>query len=415
MPGNSKDTIRFAAGALPLAISLIAGGVSAAPSTMYAKTQAKTYAKTYTGTVIYSFDNAHGQTPYGGATLAADGNIYGTTYAGGANNLGTIYKVTPGGTLTTLYSFSGPVDGAGPQSTPIVRGNTLWGTASNGGANGVGTVFSFNLKTGKFKVLATFDRTNGGFPIGGLARDAAGNLYGTTQKWGANFAGEIYKLSKDGTVTILYSFQPNTDGEQPSTDLAIDKAGNLYGATQQGNGSTGGAVFKYSVSGTFSVLHLFSGDQGNPNTPAGPLALDSSGDVYGAFNFGGTDCDGSGNGCGGLYEIAANGTYTTLQQFNGTNGAYPLGGVTLQGQTLYGATAGTSYTTNSGGGASVFSLAVKKNKLTVDFTFPTAAGAPKQPNHGAVMHDKLGNIYGVSIYGGANNEGAIFQVGPAAQ
>jgi uncharacterized repeat protein (TIGR03803 family) len=240
----------------------------------------------------------------------------------------------------------------------------LYGTASEGGAYGAGTIFEL-AADGSEKTLYTFTGgSDGARPVGTLAFDSQGNLYGT-----ANFGGiagcyddlgcgMLYELESNGAFTVLYSFcsQPKcTDGYFPESRLIADDQGNLYGTTFAGGTSTGcylnvgcGVVYKFALgSGTETVKFTFNGRDGG-NLEAAGVLLDNQGDLYGTAIFGGKHnkaCNPA--GCGVVYEILANGTEKTLQYFKGANGANSQ-------SDLISDPAGNIYGTSDGGGADDF-------------------------------------------------------------
>ena len=196
--------------------------------------------------VLYNFTGgADGGRPYAGVIQDKAGNFYGTTLQGGEFGLGTVYKVTPSGTETVLHSFAGGLDGSTPYAGLVrdAKGN-LYGTTTYGGSANAGIVFKVS-PTGTETVLYTFTGgDDGGNPTGGLVRDKAGNLYGTTYIGGSANDGTVFKVSKSGTETVLHSFTNAPDGAAPVCGLTFDKQGNLYGTTIGGGESGYGAVFK---------------------------------------------------------------------------------------------------------------------------------------------------------------------------
>ena len=201
-------------------------------------------------TTLYSFhDGADGKYPKGGLVFDKEGNLYGTTESGGINDpncslgCGTIFKLAPDGTKTTLHSFNGESEGGQPNSSLFIdsKGN-LYGEAS--GSNVTGSVVCQLAPNGTFRVLHRFQEPDGQIPYGGLIRDRQGYLYGTTAVGGANSCGTVFKLG--GTVeTLLHSFGCLTsDGNEPMAGLVMDADGNLYGTTATGGTSNFGTVFK---------------------------------------------------------------------------------------------------------------------------------------------------------------------------
>src|ERR1019366_4074807 len=203
-------------------------------------------------TTLYSFCSqtncTDGARPYAGLVQAANGNFYGTTYSGGTNGGGTVFKITPGGTLTTLYSFCSQTnctDGEDPTAGLVQATNgDLYGTAQEGGANGYGTVFKIT-PTGTLTTLHRFNGTDGATPYAGLVQAADGDFYGTTGGSGINNDGTVFRITPGGTLTTLYSFF--TDGQYPYAGLVQDTNGDFYGTTLKGGANDGGTVFRLSV------------------------------------------------------------------------------------------------------------------------------------------------------------------------
>ena len=209
-----------------------------------------------TVTTLHTFDGTDGSEPYAGLIHATDGNLYGTTYLGGANDNGTVFKITPSGsTFTPLYSFcaqTGCVDGALPMAELVLATNeNLYGTTEQGGANNGGTIFKITTR-GKWAPVYNFcslGNCDDGFnPLAGLIQGTTGSLYGTTEGGGTHDNGTIFKITPSGTLKTLYSFcaQNNcTDGMEPNAGLVQAPNGSFYGTTYEG-GNHGGTVFKYT-------------------------------------------------------------------------------------------------------------------------------------------------------------------------
>lgn len=209
-------------------------------------------------TVLYSFaGGADGDLPQAGLVRDAAGNLYGTTLTGGVDNgsycpygCGTLFKLSPGGTKTTLYSFSGGADGLDPAGSLLLdaQGNVYGATAAGGTfaagcEGGCGVIFKVT-PAGKETVLYSFSGVTDGInPFGGLIRDSKGNFYGTTRGGGSEGAGTVFKLTPSGSKTTLYNFD-GTDGLNPFAGLAMDAEGNLYGTTANGGTWGEGTVFK---------------------------------------------------------------------------------------------------------------------------------------------------------------------------
>ena len=204
--------------------------------------------KTLGETVVHSFTGeADGRFPYNYGSLLRDaaGNFYGTTLAGGASNQGIVFKLDRAGKETILYNFTGGADGGYPYAGLVMDGKgNLYGTTYVGGASGQGTVFKVNM-AGKETVLYNFTGgADGGNPSARLLRDKKGNLYGTTYYGGAANSGVVFKLDTTRHETVLHSFDYANDGGYPTARLIRDGAGNLYGTASAGGPFNGGTVFK---------------------------------------------------------------------------------------------------------------------------------------------------------------------------
>jgi uncharacterized repeat protein (TIGR03803 family) len=243
--------------------------------------------------VLHSFAQSatDGRDPVAAVIRDAKGNLYGTTVLGGPSNSGTVFKVDPAGNETVLYAFTGGnigTDGASPYGGLIrdAAGN-LYGTTSYGGDFTWGTVFKLD-PAGNETILHSFAYgADGGNPMGTLAQDSAGNLYGTTQIGGAANSGTIFKVDPAGNESVLFSFTQQAQGADPQSSLVIDAAGNLYGNTGLSGTYDEGVVFKFDpATSTETVLHYF-GNGPDGRAPIGALTLDAAGHIYGATQQGG--------------------------------------------------------------------------------------------------------------------------------
>jgi len=238
--------------------------------------------------VLYSFTGgADGQYPNDGLISDAEGNLYGTTGLGGAFGKGVVFKITPSGTETVLYSFTGGSDGGEPWGRLLQdsQGNFYGATYVGGGELSFGVLFELSA-SGVETVLHTFTGgSDGGHPNGDLIADAAGNLYGTTPSIPRSVHGVVFKITQQGVLTVLHTFT-GSDGFDPRSGLIMDALGNLYGTTWSGGSSGNGVVYELSANGTLTVLHSFSGPEGE--LPAGGLVFDASGNLYGTAAYGGT-------------------------------------------------------------------------------------------------------------------------------
>jgi uncharacterized repeat protein (TIGR03803 family) len=269
----------------------------------------------WTYSTLYSFQGKpDGYFPLGSLVMDASGALYGTTPLGGANDLGTIFKLTPsstGWTESILHSFTGGTDGSDPRgSLTLDSSGRLYGAAATGGningscasLGGCGVVFRLSPGGGwHFSTLYTFGFTRGAFPNGGLIFDASGNLYGSTTLGGPctrkQSCGVVYRLSPSASapwkLTVLYFFKGYADGSGPQPSLAMDPGGNLFGA----DGSAAFELSPGSSGWSFNVLAEFTGTNGL--YPGGGLLLDSSGNLYGVTGSGGTN-----NSSGVAYELS---------------------------------------------------------------------------------------------------------------
>ena len=306
-------------------------------------------------------------------------------------------------TYKILYTFKGgSTDGANPFGGLVRDGaGNLYGTTTTGGSGQLGTVFRLN-SAGAETALYKFPQnaSHGSVPQAGLVTDPAGNGYGTTVGGGANRIGVIYKINLAGQ-TVLYSFTGPPGGIYP-TGLVRDTAGNLYGTTTFGggsnncNGGTGcGTAFKWDTAGNFTVLHAFTGASGDGANPSGVI-LDSAGNLYGTTTTGGITGGSCGpTGCGTVYKIDAAGNYTILYSFTATggDGSVPVGTLLLRKGVLYGVTLHSS----CGAIGSMYSMTLTGSE-TVLYCFANASNGTN-PSSGLVA-DGQGNFYGTMSSGG---------------
>jgi uncharacterized repeat protein (TIGR03803 family) len=242
-------------------------------------------------TGVHTFLGPDGAFPYAGLVQDKAGSLYGTANLGGANNKGTVFKVVPKTMkVTVLHSFSGS-DGEYPYSglTLNSTGTILFGNTYQGGSVGNGVVFSLTLKGGTYSALYNFTgAADGGNPIGTMALDATGNLYGTTLYAGIGY-GVVFEVLKSGKESVLYTFLGGSDGASPYGGVARDSKGNLYGTTYSGGANSYGTVFKVAKT-TETVLHSFDGSDGE--SPGCSVLLDSKGDLFGTTEMGGSAASG---------------------------------------------------------------------------------------------------------------------------
>ena len=203
---------------------------------------------------LYAFGSGYSPPAiYAGLVQATDGNLYGTTRNGGTSGNGTVFRITLGGTLTTLYSFTGELDGGTPQA-PLVQATNgnLYGTTYSGGTNGRGTIFQITTG-GAFNAIYNFAGTEC-CSQAGLVQASDGNLYGTNKFGGTSGAGSIFQITPSGQETTLHSFD-YSDGSGPNSSLIQATDGELYGTTEGGGASGTGAIFKITLTGDFASLY----------------------------------------------------------------------------------------------------------------------------------------------------------------
>jgi len=247
-----------------------------------------------TETVLFSFP-AGSSDPYTGLIQGSDGNFYGTTGAGGTTDDGTVFKITPSGTETVLHAFAkSGSDGETPYAG-LIQGSdgNFYGTTYFGGAGGFGTVFKVT-PSGTETVLYSFAGGNDGeHPYAGVIQGSDGNFYGTTYQGGSSGFGTVFKVTPSGTETVLYTFAGgSSDGAYPEAGLIQGSDGNFYGDTLQGGAGGLGTVFELTPSGTETLLHAFAGGSSDGANPSANLVQGSDGNLYGSTGAGGA----SGNG-----------------------------------------------------------------------------------------------------------------------
>jgi uncharacterized repeat protein (TIGR03803 family) len=360
-----------------------------------------------TPTTLLSFDKTNGADPdFISLVQGTDGNFYGTTYEGGAHDYGTVFKITPAGTLTTLYSFctqTNCTDGEYPAAglVPATNGN-FYGTTAYGGADSAGTVFEIS-PSGKLTTLHSFCSesgcADGEVPYDALVQATNGNFYGTTLDGGDHSEGTVFEITPSGKLTTIYSFCAQadcTDGAYPYAGLVQATNGNFYGTTNDGGANRYyGSVFQITPAGKLTTLHSFnSSDAGEGSVVAG-LVQASNGNFYGTTFYGGADNDGT------VYEITAGGAYTLLHSFDYTDSGRPYAGLI---QATNGNLYGTSWQSDHG----IFEITTG-GKLGTLYSFCAQSGCPSSPTGGLVQATN-GTFYGTTYYGGAHSYGTVFSL-----
>ena len=374
-------------------------------------------------TTLISFVGFNGGEPANTNLIqGTDGNLYGATQGDGVpHTKGTIFRITPAGKLTTLYRFcSQPKCSDGWVPTGLVQGanGSLYGVAEFGGvtpncAAGCGTLFKLSPQ-GKYSLLYSFcSETNckdGNSPGPTLVQASNGNFYGTTFCGGVGTtsencpggAGTIFQITPAGKLTTLYSFcsEANcTDGGEPSTGLVIGPNGSLFGTTFIGGSSSHGTLFEFSTAGKFTVLHNFTtGEEGLIT-----LMLAGDGSLYGTTSSGY-------NGGGKIFRLSPSGDFTTIYGFcsltecaDGSSPQEPL----VQGSD------GNLYGTASSGGATgngtIFEI-TPEGKLTTLYNFCLNSDCPDGREPDSLMQATNGSFYGMTQFGGSSLYGTAFEI-----
>lgn len=378
--------------------------------------------------------------PYAGLIADSSGNLYGTTENGGANNLGTVFELSPTSdgswNQTVLYSFAGGSDGAQPHAGLLFdSAGNLYGTTNLGGSancsKGCGTVFKLAPGSGsgdwsESVIYAFAAGSDGQQPYARLILDAQGNLYGTTSAGGhastacALGCGTVFQLapgSSSWKETLLYTFLGGNDGASPYAGLTFDTAGNLYGTTYAGGARGDGTVFKLTpgsgASWTESVLHSFTGGW-DGNGPLADVTFDATGNLYGTTLQGG----GQGN-FGVVFELQPQTTGAwkekLLHVFWNRPAAHPMAGLVLDASgNLYGTTALGAPTSACPNGCGTLFKITPSSTGAAGYQILRLFGRNSDGYNpsGDLIFDSKGNLWGTTQAGGSQNAGAVFEVVP---
>jgi uncharacterized repeat protein (TIGR03803 family) len=384
---------------------------------------------------LYTFQGGpDGWLPVGVPAVDKAGNLYGTTQNGGLYDYGTIFELTAPKTQegkwkkTVLYNFTG-VEAGEPSFMVFGPDGALYGVA------GSADIFSLTPPSPgtdtiiwTFQVLYTLSEDAG--IVGNPVFDAAGNLYGVTgdggnyncgNGFGCGFVFELERPQMKGgqwQYEELYAFTGTPDGESPFAGVTFDQQGNLWGTTVGGGDYDWGSVYQLippqgqGQGWTESVVYSFDRSNNNIISPYGPVAFDSSGNLYSTtFTGGDQNCDG-GFGCGVVFELAYPGwTYSTLYEFEGgKDGVEPQGYIVFDSQ-------GNLYSTTAEGGGKddagvAFRLTPSSNGYWMETVlhrfFAAVDGGPDE----GLTWGKWGNLYGVTLTGGKLQWGTVFEVRP---
>jgi uncharacterized repeat protein (TIGR03803 family) len=349
---------------------------------------------------LFNFHDVDGNWPKSRLIADPAGNLYGTTYFGGAYGWGTVFKLDPIGNETVLYSFP---DGAEVNGVVRDAAGNLYGTTHYSGAYGNGSVFKLDA-AGDYTTLHSFNFSDGQYPTA-LIHSRGGYLYGTTYLGGAAGGGVVFKMDRAGNETVLHNF----DGADVGGDVASlldDAAGNLYGTTTRGGVNGIGVVFKLDIAGNYTVLYSFTGGL-DGGYPADNLVLDSVGNLYGTAGWGGDTGSGGDTtclvvGCGVVFKLDPGGNETVLHTFHGIDGALPYGGLFRNVKTGY------LYGTTAAGGAFgdgvIFGISPRGTEHVLH---SFRGGDGTSPLTGLLEYK--GSLYGVTELGG-DGHGTVFKV-----
>jgi len=354
---------------------------------------------TTSGTIstISSFTGAlNGYSPYGSVIQATDGNLYGMTEYGGLTNGGLIFRSKLTGPVKIIYNFGITSIGYNPDGSLIqgIDGN-MYGMTSHGGSMDLGTIFEYNSVTGAVTTLVNFNGANGQYPYGSLIQAMDGNLYGMTYQGGTNDSGTIFKCTTTGVFTTLFNFTKK-QGYYPHGDLLQASDGILYGMTYGGGTSDLGVYFKCTTSGTYTVLHNFAGGASDGAVPYGSLIQASDNFLYGMTSQGGT------SNAGTIISCTTSGTVANVFSFGGTNGGSPEGSLI---QATDGNLYGMTYVGGTGAKGNIF-------KCTTSGTFTPIVnftGTNGSNPYSSLIQASDGNLYGMTFQGGTGSDGTVFK------
>jgi uncharacterized repeat protein (TIGR03803 family) len=362
-------------------------------------------AQTATVSILHSFaGTTDSQGPYAGVIQAGDGNLYGTTLGNFSTDNGSIFQITPSGTLTPLYSFVGGSDSATPFAG-LIQGDDGGFYGTTYGDIGVtdGSIFKLPFGSTTLDTLFTFTGdANGSIPTSALVESTDGSYYGGTSSGGSG-NGTLFKITSDGTLTTVAPFKNKLLGAAPSGPPVEYTDGNFYGTTSGGGGSDFGAFYQLTPTGEYTVLYSFTG-MGDGAAPTGTPVVGSDGNFYGTTGQSGAVTTPDKNGT--IYKMTPGGVLTTLHVFNGTtDGAGPVGLFMGSDGNLYGA---ASLGVNGNG--TLFEITTS-GAFTVLYSFGGTAGDGNGP--AALVQASDGNFYGTTSGGGANALGTVFKLTPA--
>jgi uncharacterized repeat protein (TIGR03803 family) len=357
-------------------------------------------AQTYT--TLHSFDGTDGSNSMAPLVQATNGNLYGTTSVGGANSDGTVFQITTSGTLTTLHNFNrfNPTDGSEPYGGLIqARDGNLYGTTYGGGAHNSGTIFRITT-SGTLRLLGSLNyAVDGANPYAGVVQATNGGFYGTADEGGGG-EGSVYEVTPFGQVVGLYGFGPN--GVLPIAGLVQASNGNFYGTAYEGGAYSCGTLFEITPNGTFTLLHNFTGGDGC--FPYATLIEGNDGNLYGTASAGGAH---NGFNAGTAFNITPSGTFTLLHVFDRTDGAGPDGALVQASDGNY---YGTTYGGGAYSKGTIFEM-TPSGTVTTLYSFCPQSGCYDGSNPIAgLIQASNGEFYGTTFSGGPGNDGTVFSL-----
>jgi uncharacterized repeat protein (TIGR03803 family) len=382
-----------------------------------------------------NFADGSGDSPMTNLIFDSVGNLYGTASRGGKYGFGAVYELVVSGhgtwTEKILYDFpTGDVSqgqgfGAGPSNLVFDTAGNLYGETQYGGSAGFGSIFELSPSSSGWTekdVYLFSGGADGTYPQGGLVLDAAGNLYGTTEKGGTGCkqsgCGTVFELQGAVNKIILYHFAGGTtDGQNPVTSLTFDQAGNLYGTTLGGGVNGGnncgigcGSVFELSpVSGggwKESGIYFFTEKHGDGAIPNAGLVIDGSGNLYGTTSTGGLQDEACGIGCGTAFKVSpVSGGGLTESVIYAFTAPAPAAGLVFDSQ-------GNLYGTTNSYSSTVFELSPQSNGGWSETTLYTFAYGNGQYPQSSLIVDAAGNLYGTTAGGGSTGGGTVFEITP---
>jgi uncharacterized repeat protein (TIGR03803 family) len=353
--------------------------------------------------IVHAFDRGiDGRQPQTSLVRGNDGNLYGTTSRGGVYDSGTIFRLAPDGTETVLHSFDVYLDGTSPSALIQGSDGNFYGTAGRPlGRTPFGIIFRMT-PDGTFTILHGFTcGADGANPVASLVEADDGRFYGVTTGSASDECvapATVFRMSVDGTLTTIHALVSGSDGTAPTAPLIQAQDGNLYGTAQAGGPFLGGTVFRVTTDGTLTLLHAFHyPDDAEGRGPRAALVEGDNGRFYGTTTWGGRCFN-----CGTVFRLTDDGTLEVVYAFQqGSDaGTLPYAPLTRRRDGMF-------YGTTCGSGGAVFQM-TPDGDLTVVHAF--AANADGGCPQGALLETEDGGFYGTAPFGGSSGSGTIFRV-----